>query len=256
MAKHDSPTIVLRELQKERWSSTKIPSRKTISDIYNKFLKTGSVIDRSKSGRPSMNDSQISEITDYFDENSSSSIRRASQDLSISCGKIQSVLKDMDYFPYKIKIHQKLEKEDLAHRKSMAEEFIMKNLEDPSFIQRIIFSDESTFRLDGIVNRHNCRIWGKEPPNDFTVKNQSSPKINVWMGLSASTIYGPFFFTGNLIGFCILLIFHRKCEFRKLPGYDKKQISKRNKPIGSAKCIFPTRWSTSTLRKKGSKFFG
>src|ERR1043165_3014910 len=158
MAKYDSPTIVIRKCKKARWCPTRIPTRKTILIIYNKFRETGSVEDRSKSRRPFVKDPQTIQITEYFDENLSSSIRQASQNLSISDGKIQSVLKQSNYFPYKLKIHQKLEQEDLAHRKSMAEELLMKNSEDPSFFNRIIFSDESTFRLDGIVNRHNCQI--------------------------------------------------------------------------------------------------
>jgi len=32
--------------------------------------------------------------------------------------------------------------------------------EDESFLQRICFSDEATFYVNGCVNRYNCRIWG------------------------------------------------------------------------------------------------
>ena len=107
-----------------------------------------------------------------------------------------------------------MEQEDLAHRKAMAEELLMKNSDNPSFFNRIIFSDESTFRLDGIVNRHNCQIWDKEHPKEFMVQTHSSPKINVWMGLNASRIYGPFFFKGIVTSNVILIICNRKCEFR------------------------------------------
>ena len=31
--------------------------------------------------------------------------------------------------------------------------------EDDGFVDRIFFSDEALFHLDGAVNRHNCRYW-------------------------------------------------------------------------------------------------
>lgn len=221
MSKYESPIRVIREIKKEGWNTKRIPTRKTISEIFEKFKVTGSVHNRSKSGRPSISEQNNRLITDYFENTSSQSIREASAELSISYGSIRKVLKVSGYYPYKIKLHQHLEPEDFAIRKSMSEDILLKINEDPSFLARIVFSDESTFRLDGVVNRHNCRIWGKEPPNDFITQTHSSPKINVWVGLCASRIYGPFFFHGNLTIFAILKIIKkilRKCEFHQLSG--------------------------------------
>ena len=54
--------------------------------------------------------------------------------------------------------------------------------------------------LTGTVNRNNCRIRGLEKPKETHERSQSSPKVNVWMGLSADQIYGPFFFEENING--------------------------------------------------------
>jgi hypothetical protein len=41
------------------------------------------------------------------------------------------------------------------------------NEEDDDFFNRLIFGDESTFRLSGKVNKHNLRIGGTENPMEL-----------------------------------------------------------------------------------------
>ena len=50
MAKFESPTEVLRALKRE--NITPLPANNTIADIYQRFLDTGSVEDRIRTGRP------------------------------------------------------------------------------------------------------------------------------------------------------------------------------------------------------------
>lgn len=196
MAKYESPTLVIRELKKEKWNKKQIPSRQAIYKVFNKFIKTGSILNEVRSGRPTISSEKSEKILEYIYENASTSLRDVSKTLSISYGTIQKTLRGAGLHAYKIQVHHKLEPEDYSHRVSMSQELLSKIGQDKSFLSRIVFSDESTFRLDGSVNRHNCRIWGLEPPSEFVTKSHSSPKINVWMGLSASGIYGPFFITG------------------------------------------------------------
>ena len=102
--------------------------------------------------------------------------------------------------PYNLQMTQKLYEEDHAFRVAMAENLLEKISSDIDFVKNVIFSDESTFYVNGVVNRHNCRIWGTEPPVDTIQISHSSPKVNVWMGLSESNVYGPFFIEGNITG--------------------------------------------------------
>jgi hypothetical protein len=43
----------------------------------------------------------------------------------------------------------------------------------------VIFNDESTFHLCGVVNQHNFRIWGSGTPYTFCMYECDSPKLNV-----------------------------------------------------------------------------
>jgi hypothetical protein len=47
----------------------------------------------------------------------------------------------------------------------------------------VCFSDEATFHMNGIVNRHNCRIWGSQPPQKIIEHQRGTPKVNMWCGM-------------------------------------------------------------------------
>jgi len=51
------------------------------------------------------------------------------------------------------------------HRKNQVERdlgFEVAIDEEETFLQRLCFSDEATFYVNGCVNRHNFRIWGTQ----------------------------------------------------------------------------------------------
>ena len=62
-------------------------------------------------------------------------------------------------------------------------------------MQHVLFSDEATFHTCGHVNGHNCRIWADEQPNALQELERNSPKVNVWMGITKSKVYGPYMFS-------------------------------------------------------------
>lgn len=72
-------------------------------------------------------------------------------------------------------------------------------LNNPNFLNEILFSDEATFTTNGVVSSQNCRHWSAENP-EFIInaKRQYSQKINVWCGILSDSIIGPFFFENNL----------------------------------------------------------
>ena len=51
IAKLESPARVIREMQRQ--GGKNVPERDAILSLYEKFLETGSVEDRSRSGKPS-----------------------------------------------------------------------------------------------------------------------------------------------------------------------------------------------------------
>ena len=72
--------------------------------------------------------------------------------------------------------------------------------EDEDFVTKIVWSDEAQFKLNGTVNRHNCVYWAPENLHIHVDKAVNLPGVNVWCGLSARGLIGPFFFEGTVTG--------------------------------------------------------
>ena len=92
-----------------------------------------------------------------------------------------------------MQLTQQLYDEDKDLRVEMAE-LLLPIVTDRNNDDLIFFSDEATFHLSGVVNKHNCRIWSEDNPFMTVEVALSSPKIIVWCAMSSNEIVGPFFF--------------------------------------------------------------
>ena len=94
---------------------------------------------------------------------------------------------------------QALKPLDKPRRKEFALTILHRLDSDPGFLKRVCFSDESTFHVSGIINRHISRIWGSQNPHETYEREGDSPKVNVWCGIMHDKIIGPFFFAEKSI---------------------------------------------------------
>ncbi|GFV46103.1 uncharacterized protein TNCV_1256591 [Trichonephila clavipes] len=58
----------------------------------------------------------------------------------------------------------------------------------PDFHERILFSDEAHFWLNGYVNKQNCRIWSEANPQVYVETQLHPEKLTVWCALWAGGI--------------------------------------------------------------------
>ncbi|PSN43372.1 hypothetical protein C0J52_23092 [Blattella germanica] len=91
---------------------------------------------------------------------------------------------------------------DFACRRAMCYD-LLESVENENLMDNILFSDEVTIHVCGKVHRHNSRIWAYEEPHEVSEWERDTPKVNVWLGKTNATLYGPFFFadrsiTGNI----------------------------------------------------------
>ena len=70
---------------------------------------------------------------------------------------------------------------------------------EEGYLNRVVFSDESTFHINEKVHRHNVCIWGTENPREMVQHERASPKINVFCAVSTQKVYGPFFFREDTV---------------------------------------------------------
>ncbi|XP_030754949.1 uncharacterized protein LOC115881550 [Sitophilus oryzae] len=173
----------------------------TLSRIENKFRETGSVDNLSKSGRPSVSEEAKTNIFLSFEENPHNSVRQVGREYNVSKSCVHSLLRLERWHPYKMKLVQELSEDDPDRRMQFCQILMDRCNNDPLFVKRIIFSDESTFTLNGEVNRQNVRYWSNENPRWMRESHTQYPqKINVWAGIVENRIIGPYFFDDTLTG--------------------------------------------------------
>ncbi|CAM2708581.1 unnamed protein product [Rotaria socialis] len=157
-----------------------IPERHTIISIYQKFLETGPVEDRIRSGRPStITDDIINEMEEPFSKEPQTSVRKIGRELNISKDKTHRIMHDIiGLKPYMMHCTQQLYDEDMDLRVEMSE-LLIPIFENPENEGNVFFSDESSFYVSGMVNKHNCRIWTASNPFTTVETAMNSPNINV-----------------------------------------------------------------------------
>lgn len=98
---------------------------------------------------------------------------------------------------YKIHLTQQLLPTDHRQRREFVRWVMEQQEVDIDFPDKIIFSDEAHFHLDGFVNKQNCRIWGTENPRVIQEKHIHPKRVTVWCALWSGGIIGPFFFEND-----------------------------------------------------------
>lgn len=96
-----------------------------------------------------------------------------------------------------------LEDGDNARRLDFCRFILHTDVEDGDFLKRILWTDESNFSREGIVNLHNLHHWSHKDQNP-RVKRQSSFQrkfsVNVWAGVIGRNLIGPYFLPERLNG--------------------------------------------------------
>ncbi|GBN44650.1 hypothetical protein AVEN_47710-1 [Araneus ventricosus] len=155
------------------------PNRNSILSWRKKFLETGSVLDKPRSGRPSTSASDVERICEAFTRSPTKSTRQASIELGVARSSIRDVLhKRLHFKSYKMQLVQQLKPSDLSIHFNFTVDMLHHIDVDNDFLQRIIFTDEATFHVSDHVNKHNTRIWGSENPHFIIETLFAIPQIS------------------------------------------------------------------------------
>lgn len=129
------------------------------------------------------------------------SVRDIARETGISKTSVHPIMQEHKFHPYRIHLHQKLEEGDFQGRVEFCRFALMAVRNDRYFMQKVLFTDESTFTNSGQVNLRNMHYWTTENPRWLReVEHQRKWKVNVWCGIIGDFIVGPYFFQGTLIG--------------------------------------------------------
>lgn len=202
-----------------RWYATNrgipAPSAQSLRKWVLDFQELGTMSDRPRSGRPSTSSNDVDRIENLFQENPQVSITVASAQLRIPRSTIHRILhKKLKMFPYKISFLQQLLPADYSKRLQYARHVRHELRNDPQYLDRIVFSDECLFHTNGVVNKHNARVWGTENPRTVQQVPLRSEKVMVWCAMHRTKIIGPYFFSaGSVTG----AMYKRMLRYYALP---------------------------------------
>lgn len=175
------------------------PLPKNIRRWYKQFVDTGCLCKGKSSGRPRTSEETVQQIRDKFQRSPRTSTRRAGRELGVAQTTVWRVLRRrLALRPYRLQLVQALRAGDKRRRVEFCHD-ILEDMEEDTFLPRLVFSDEATFHVSGKVNRHNVRIWGSENPHQTVEHERDSPKVNVFCAVSQTKVYGPHFFEENTV---------------------------------------------------------
>lgn len=134
--------------------------RQNIRRVVEKFEREFTLHDnrppvRQRNARSNEN---IAAVKESVADRLNLSITRRSQELGLSYSTTWRILRlDVGLHPYKIVLTQQLKPQDHLLHREFADWALEQLANDPDFGQKIIFSDEAHFWLNGYVNKQNCR---------------------------------------------------------------------------------------------------
>lgn len=86
-----------------------------------------------------------------------------------------------------------LRDEDRQVRVQVARNHLALMAEDFTFLNRLMFSDECHFDLNGFVNHQNFRYWSEENPHVYEENQLHPERLTVWAAIGKGGVIGPIF---------------------------------------------------------------
>jgi hypothetical protein len=139
------------------------PDHKTILRVLARAQETGKVLpNRNEIGGSARNARTLANeeaILNIVEEDGTRSIREIAQELDISSRSVHRVLNENRLHPFHYTRVQHLEPEDYPARRNFCVWLLNKAAEDENFISWILFSNKSSFGLQGCFNHRNLHVW-------------------------------------------------------------------------------------------------
>lgn len=188
-----------------RYPNRRAPNDRVFSGTFRRLRETGSFrIRRSDAGRPRIYDPQDEdEILEQFQRDPTVSTTVVARRLGFTQWKVWFTVHTAGLYPYHYTPVHALEEGDPARRIDFCRFILDNDVENPEYLSKILWTDESKFDRDGITNYHNSHFWtqkGSNPRKKNVKAHQYRFSLNVWMGIIHDNLIGPYFFPKNLNG--------------------------------------------------------
>lgn len=194
------------QLYAERYPNRYQPAHNYFLRLENQIRTYGSFGNRGNRRQIPQAQAEVNEETEiqvlaYVQINPRSSIRHVANEVGINPRKVHSILKKFKLRPYKPDLVHHLRAGDSERRLLFIAWVLVKIEDNPHFLKNVLWTDESKFTNNGVINKQNNRFWASNNPHWALETNfQTVWGTNVWCGILGDSIIGPYFYDGTLNG--------------------------------------------------------
>lgn len=190
---------------RDNWSehfSTEAPSERSLFRYQKKLKEEGTLKDKRKSGRPRsvLTEENTIFVCQSVIEQNRTSTRRLSAELDISQTSIMRILKSNKFKSFiPRKVHQLISPDNESRLDFCNNMFSLYDT-DRHLLSKIIWTDESIFKLSDTENRANTVYWSLSNPHIRVEHQLNQPGLMVWAGVCSQGVIGPYFFPNTVTG--------------------------------------------------------
>jgi len=194
LAELKSGTRVERRARRE-WNVDP-PTRKSIYEWDKTLRETGSLISQAgKHPKQHVTEETVDRVHGSFSRSPRRSFRQASRELGVPPSTVKDIVhKRLRLHAYKLQLLHHIKPNDHRKRTDFAVEMLSHIEENDSYLDLVLFSDESTFYCVGKSTGITVTFWGSENPQQVIEYEGNTSKLIVWLGLHKHGVTGPFFF--------------------------------------------------------------
>lgn len=190
-------------LYAERFPNRRHPSRNTFAAVHRRLRETGSFKPSGGTGHPRTARTVAfeEEVLERIAEQPSTSTRAIANEMNAAHQTVWRVLHEQLLHPYHLQKVQALGPLDYQPRVDFCLWFLQRIAIQPDFGSIILFTDEACFTRDGYFNSRNSHIWDDDNPHAAWVRaHQQQFAINMWAGIVADFLIGPYLLPPRLTG--------------------------------------------------------
>jgi hypothetical protein len=185
-------------------------------------------------------------LLDAVNDNPSSSTRSIASWTGLSQSAVWRVLRESSLHPFHLKPVQGLQPGDKERRLEYCRWLLHRVVDEPDFLNRVLWTDEAGFTRDGVMNLHNLHVWAAENPRPTRSSSfQHRFSVNFWAGIVDDHLIGPYVNRS-----------HRWCPITQFPARNTSYFNGRFTPqytsghvVLAWRCTGPLHTSSAWLIK-------
>ncbi|GFV63403.1 transposable element tc3 transposase [Trichonephila clavipes] len=186
-------------MYRAKYPGRQLPSRSFFATLHRRLCETGSFnVHKLDTGRQRTTRTVDAEdrVLQELERNPSTSTRVVSRETHIPQATVWRIAHDEGLHPYHLQRVQALELGDYNKRMDFARWFLHESNADRNFAASVLFTDEATFSLEGVMNFHNLHTWADENPHAIR-PNGTQRKCSInhsdwmtrWLNFTSKVVY-------------------------------------------------------------------